>query len=116
MGGTEDTAFVLGPQYPQFTKLHEIRAPNPPSALVFVDESIQSVDDGYFAVQLEDLWMNSPTARHSRGAVFSFADGHAERWQWRALGAEQDWWAPDASAGLNTTADLRRLQNAVVEK
>ena len=24
-----------------------------------------------------------PADRHNRGACFSFADGHAERWRWR---------------------------------
>ncbi len=115
MGGTKDTAFVLDP-YPQFTKLHEIQRPGAPKALVFVDESIQSVDDGYFATELQNLWMNSPTTRHSRGANFSFADGHAERWHWRSLNTEQDWWAPATGAGVDTTADLRRLQDAVVER
>jgi prepilin-type processing-associated H-X9-DG protein len=80
-----------------------------------VDESIQSVDDCFFAVQLAQTWMNSPTVRHARGAVFSFADGHAERWKWLALSQEQDWWAPAVSAGVDSTADLRRLQNSVVE-
>ena len=116
MGGTEESDGVLGSQYPQYRKLSEILRPAPPNALVFVDESINSVDDGYFATQLQDTWMNSPTTRHSRGATFSFADGHSERWQWRGLNQEQDWYAPAVSGGVDSTKDLRRLQNAVVEK
>jgi len=116
MGGTEESDWVLGSQYPQYRKMQEIRHPDPPKALVFVDESINSVDDGYFATQLQDIWMNSPTIRHSRGATFSFADGHAERWQWRSLNQEQDWYGPAVSGGIDTTKDLRRLQNAVVER
>jgi len=115
MGGTKDTAFVLDP-YPQFVKMHDIQRPTAPKAVVFVDESIQSVDDGYFATQLQNLWMNSPTSRHARGANFSFADGHAERWRWRSLNMEQDWWANSLGGAVDTSADLRRLQDAVVER
>jgi prepilin-type N-terminal cleavage/methylation domain-containing protein/prepilin-type processing-associated H-X9-DG protein len=116
MGGSSDTAWVLGSQHPQFRKMSDIRRPSPALALVFVDESIQSVDDGYFATQLQQTWMNSPTVRHSRGATFSFADGHAERWSWRGLNTEQDWWAPAVSGGVDSTPDLRRLQRSVVEQ
>jgi prepilin-type processing-associated H-X9-DG protein len=28
-------------------------------------------------------WWDVPANRHNRGAVFSFADGHAERWHWK---------------------------------
>lgn len=116
MGGWEETDAILGSQYPQFKKLSDIHLPDPVKALAFVDESIESVDDGYFATQLLNSWMNSPTARHGRGAVFSLADGHAERWKWRALNREQDWWTPAVSGGVDSTADLRRMQQAVVEQ
>jgi len=115
MGGQDEFVSILGLQHPMFKKTSDIRQPSPAQALVFVDESINSVDDSFFATQLLTTWMNSPTVRHSRGAVFSFADSHVERWQWRALNQEQDWWAPAAAGGLNTTADLRRLQAAVAE-
>ncbi len=116
MGGTEETDFVLGSQYPQFHRTSDIVRPKPVNALVFVDESVNSVDDGFCAVQLQDTWMNSPTIRHQYGATLSFADGHAERWKWRALRQEQDWWAPARSAAGDSTPDLRRFQQAVVEK
>jgi prepilin-type N-terminal cleavage/methylation domain-containing protein/prepilin-type processing-associated H-X9-DG protein len=116
MGATDDYEYVLGPQYPLFHKLNEIRRPDPVNAIVFVDESVQSVDDGFFATQLQNQWMNSPTVRHSRGAIFAFADGHAARWQWRALRTEQDWWAPVVCGGVDSSADLRRMQDAVAER
>ncbi len=116
MGGTDETDFVLGTQYPQFHRTIDIQQPSPVNALAFVDESINSVDDGFFAVQLENTWMNSPTTRHNRGVTFSFADGHAERWKWRALNQEQDWWAPAVDPAGDSTPDLRRVQNAVVER
>jgi prepilin-type processing-associated H-X9-DG protein len=115
MGGTPEMDSILGSRFPIFRKMADIRHPDPAIALVFVDESVQSIDDGFFAVQMSQTWMNSPTARHLRGASFSFADGHAERWKWRALSAEQDWWAP-ASAMPNTLVDLQRLQAGVAEQ
>jgi prepilin-type N-terminal cleavage/methylation domain-containing protein/prepilin-type processing-associated H-X9-DG protein len=105
--GVIDTTYILN--YPMFKKASQINKPNPSAAVVFVDESIKTVDDGYFAVRLSAVWQNSPTIRHSRGATFSFADGHAETWHWRILNVEQDY-------NVNTSAsdpDLKRLQDAV---
>jgi prepilin-type processing-associated H-X9-DG protein len=116
MGGTKETDFVLGTEFPQFHRMSDIRRPDPVKALAFVDESINSVDDGFFAVQLQNTWMNSSTTRHAGGATFSFADGHAERWQWLGLKLEQDWWAPAVSAAGDSTLDLHRVQEAVVER
>jgi hypothetical protein len=113
MGATEETVFVLGETFMPFRKLSEIRRPDPVRALVFVDESINSVDDGFFAVQLQNTWMNSPTSRHHLGCVLSFADGHSERWKWQGVRGEQDWWAPAIGAALQ---DLRRMQEAVVQR
>ena len=64
----------------------EILLPPPAEAMTFVDESINTVDDGYFAVNYTyepTDWQNSPTVRHGNSGVFGFADAHAERWRWR---------------------------------
>jgi prepilin-type N-terminal cleavage/methylation domain-containing protein/prepilin-type processing-associated H-X9-DG protein len=105
-----DTSSALGPSYPPIRKVSEIKSPPPVGALVFVDESLNTVDDGFFLVFLDSgatQWPNSPTARHSNGASLSFADGHAERWKWKGITTEQ---------GLNAPAngsDLARVQRAV---
>ena len=57
--------------------------------------------------------MNSPTACHSQGGQFSFADGHAERRCWRVLNQEQDWWASAVGPGGDTSGDLKRWQDSV---
>ena len=89
--GSSDTSWVLSAKYPQYQKLSEVKNPSPSEAIVFVDESIETLDDGYFAVNVDlTQWQNSPTVRHGKSAVFSFADGHAERWQWKLLNREQD--------------------------
>ena len=112
--GVLSTEYVLGNQYPQYRKLNEILRPSPVDAITFVDESINTVDDGFFAVNAnEDGWQNSPTARHGKGGAFALADGHAERWQWRVLNAEQTWDATPTQYGADTTVDLQRVQQAV---
>ena len=113
MGGGPATDWILGSSFPQFKKMGEIRKPNPESALVFVDESINAVDDGFLATKLSAMWGNAPTARHSHGGTFSFADGHVERWGWRTLRIEQVSDTRPVFGGVDTTADLQRLQNAV---
>jgi prepilin-type N-terminal cleavage/methylation domain-containing protein/prepilin-type processing-associated H-X9-DG protein len=104
---------ILGTQFPEYTKLSQIHDPSPTEAIVFVDESINTIDDGYFAtLAVTTEWKNSPTSRHGRGGTFSFADGHSERWGWKTLNRENGLDAPTLFYG-NTTADLIRMQNAI---
>ena len=113
--GSPDTSWVLGPKYPQYEKLVEIKNPSPSEAMTFLDESLLCLDDGYFAVNATtpNEWQNSPTARHGKSGVLAFADGHAERWSWRAITVEQDLnWAVKRN-GVDTTVDLQRVQRAV---
>jgi prepilin-type N-terminal cleavage/methylation domain-containing protein/prepilin-type processing-associated H-X9-DG protein len=101
---------ILGPQYPDYTKLNQIVSPAPVNAFVFVDESINCIDDGYFAMLSDTTqWQNLPTVRHSKGGTFSFADGHAERWGWKTLNQEYGQFTPVG----NTLADLLRVQSGV---
>jgi prepilin-type processing-associated H-X9-DG protein len=88
--------------------------PAPTQAINFVDESINTIDDGYFALDLSTSdWQNSPTTRHMRGTQFGFADGHAEHWTWHAISTEQDLNAPVNNRGVNSLSDLVRIQDAV---
>ena len=112
-GAVEDTSWVFGGDYPPLRKISEIKSTPPVDALVFVDESLNTVDDCFFAIQLGSQvtqWQNSPTARHSNGAALSFADGHAERWSWRGISKEQ--FANDPVTE-DQAADLARMQNAI---
>jgi prepilin-type N-terminal cleavage/methylation domain-containing protein/prepilin-type processing-associated H-X9-DG protein len=121
--GVSDTSWVLGSEYPQYHKMTEIgRAvsgvpqPAPAEAMTFVDESIETIDDGYLAVNWANeptAWQNSPTARHGQSGVFSFADGHAERWRYRTLNRDQPLDCSTAGSP-NTLLDFRRLQRAVI--
>lgn len=72
-----------------FTRIEEIRKPPPAMAWVFIDEHEDWIDEGHFRVGTLPPVDNSailnelPGGRHNRGAVITFADGHAERHQWK---------------------------------
>jgi prepilin-type N-terminal cleavage/methylation domain-containing protein/prepilin-type processing-associated H-X9-DG protein len=113
--GVPSTVWVLGSAYPQYKKMTEILRPSPSEAMTFVDESIETVDDGFFAVNYNNHateWQNSPTVRHGKSGVLAFADGHSERWHWRVLNVEQGIYAPYAGPP-NTLVDLQRIWRAV---
>jgi prepilin-type N-terminal cleavage/methylation domain-containing protein len=104
----------FGPQYPMIKKMNQVTAPGPASAILFVDESQNTVDDSILGVVTND-WKNSPTVRHTRGAVFSFADSHSERWGWRGMNTEQSYDAPvyhTYNDGM--PMDFQRFLNAVI--
>ena len=117
MGGNRPD--VLNPNpgnilYPEYKKLNEITRPGSTDAMVFADESVNTIDDGNFAVESAmNQWRNSPTVRHGKGSTFSFADGHAERWGWRVLNVEQAKNIPLVVGAANSTADYQRTQKAV---
>ena len=108
--GTVNTAAVLA-AYPVFAKATAISNPNVSSALTFIDESILTLDDGLYFLQVVGVtkWSaNPPTARHGGGAAMAFADGHAEVWSWRSMTADLP-----VNATVANAADLQRVQNAV---
>jgi prepilin-type processing-associated H-X9-DG protein len=78
--------------------------------VLVVDQSLASVDDCDFGMGWTD-WRNCPTTHPSRGAAFSFADGHVERWQWVGLTQEQPIFTAVTPAAQ---PDFQRLLNAVV--
>ena len=115
VGGHPDQQSIFGTvqKTPIFNKFTDINTPSPSGCLTFVDESKETVDDGFFAVQAppSKTWQNSPTARHGKAAAFSFADGHAEAYRWKVLNVDQDLDQASASSkGGNSIDDLKRLQ------
>ena len=110
---TAGTVYAPSGGYSKFKKMSDIQKPSPTAALTFIDESINSIDDGIFFVNLNtpQTWGNSPTVRHSQGSVMSFADGHSERWKWNGLTVDQ---AGNVAAALGANFnDLQRLQRAI---
>lgn len=116
--GVSSTTWVLGSNYPMFKKMTDINKPGPTEAFVFIEESFLTVDDGYFAVKAPGnmIWQNSPTVRHGNACGLSFADGHAEIWRWRFLNQDQNLDAAVRVGGLDTSADLAKLQRAAAQQ
>ena len=74
---------------PSFKRFTEIRNPNTPQLIVFLDVHEDSILDSLFGIPTQEFWGDAktwwdlPANRHNQGCNFSFADGHAERWKWR---------------------------------
>lgn len=69
----------VNPRYPVRRKTSDIIDPDPSGALVLIDESTKTLEDGYFAIQVDNrVWQNDPSDRHNKGANLTFADGHSE--------------------------------------
>jgi prepilin-type N-terminal cleavage/methylation domain-containing protein/prepilin-type processing-associated H-X9-DG protein len=81
------TATLVHPGIVENKKFTDVKNPGPSSAIFFVDESSQTLDDGYFSILYNNgtpplSWGNIPGSRHGNGGDFSFADGHAEFHRW----------------------------------
>ena len=83
--------YINRPDNPGFQSFHKTFALvdlTPSEAFVFVDERDDSVDDGFFGLDMvHDYVRNLPSRFHSGSGVMTFADGHVEmhRWQSPAL-------------------------------
>jgi prepilin-type N-terminal cleavage/methylation domain-containing protein len=68
---------------PEYTESQMVKPP-PSQELVFLDESVQTLNDGYFFLGATgDQWIDVPSSQHSRGDNLCFADGHTEHWRWQ---------------------------------
>ncbi len=110
--GVFDSSSDLGAAYFMFKHISDINNPHPAAAAVFVDESQNTVDDSIYALTFT-TWKNAPTIRHSKGATFSFADGHVERWKWMGLAKENGYGV--TPVGTAQTADFQKLLGADVQ-
>jgi prepilin-type N-terminal cleavage/methylation domain-containing protein/prepilin-type processing-associated H-X9-DG protein len=81
----------ISPGYKVIKKLTDMVNPSPSMTWVLMDEREDSIDDGYFAVNMSGYpdqprtitWANYPAAYHGNSAGLSFADGHSEIKKWR---------------------------------
>jgi prepilin-type processing-associated H-X9-DG protein len=89
VNGWPELAPGLAPFLPTFKKFTEIANPPPTQLIVFMDVHEDSIYDSLFGIPTRQFWGDArswwdiPANRHSQGANFSFADGHAEFWKWR---------------------------------
>lgn len=83
-------AFTAG--YWQFKKMADLVRPGPSKTWVFLDEREDSINDGWFAVNMAGYdpsapgsftIVDYPASYHNGACGFAFADGHSEIKQWR---------------------------------
>lgn len=56
---------------------------SPSKCWLFVDEHEDSIDDGWFAVEmLSQAFVDLPASHHSGGTCLAFVDGHIEMKKW----------------------------------
>jgi prepilin-type N-terminal cleavage/methylation domain-containing protein/prepilin-type processing-associated H-X9-DG protein len=100
---------------PCWKKYTEIRRPIPNQLFVFIDEHPDTLLDAQFgnpagAPYWGPMWFDMPADRHSQGACLSFADGHAERWRWKAPMTFRGWGqVPDS----DEMPDFLRVQSGM---
>jgi prepilin-type N-terminal cleavage/methylation domain-containing protein/prepilin-type processing-associated H-X9-DG protein len=75
------------PNMKVYYKYSDMNDPGPAGTFVFVDEREDSINDGYFVVDMQGWSATNPRAQqivdypasyHNNAAGFSFADGHSE--------------------------------------
>ena len=73
-----------------YRKTSDMTDPGPASTFVFIDEREDSINDGYFVVDMAGYptepsrWkvVDYPASYHNQAGGLSFADGHAEIKKW----------------------------------
>jgi len=86
MNGSDYPTAPLG-QFSNPNKLSAINNPGPAMAFLFMDERADSINDGFFVVDMVDKNAqaqlgNIPANYHNGCSAISFADGHAEIHKW----------------------------------
>jgi prepilin-type N-terminal cleavage/methylation domain-containing protein/prepilin-type processing-associated H-X9-DG protein len=79
------------PQATTYRKLSEITRPSPAEALTFIDERIETINDGAFGMQYDfdenrpDGWVlrDKPAVVHRNAGNLVFADGHVDTHRWQ---------------------------------
>jgi len=98
-----------------YRRLAEITQPSPSDALVFVDERVDTINDGSFGMQWgfdekqPAAWVlrDKPALVHDRGGNLTFADGHVETHRWKDARTIS---APRNDAPMPGNADVLWMQ------
>ncbi len=91
MNGLEvlgQNAYWQSDAFVTFRTAADLNRGSPSALFVFVDEREDSINDGYFAGDLENsqgihTLVDFPGSYHNQSANLTFADGHAESHRWR---------------------------------
>ncbi|HVK57422.1 MAG TPA: type II secretion system protein [Candidatus Kapabacteria bacterium] len=73
------------PGFVTYAKVSQMVKLPPSNAVVYLDEREDSIDDGYYAINMDRArWelVNFPGSFHNRAGGLSFADGHMEIKKW----------------------------------
>jgi prepilin-type N-terminal cleavage/methylation domain-containing protein len=85
MGGISTQPNVINsPGWKLFVKMGQINNPVPSMAWVFIDEQADSINDGFFRVDMSTTssWADVPASYHGASGALSYADGHSEIRKW----------------------------------
>ena len=70
-----------------YRKTSDLTRPGPANLFVFIDESVSTLDDGFFVCNPSPnyvtKWVNAPGTYHANGSGMAYADGHAEIKVWK---------------------------------
>ncbi len=81
--GSINTSGARVSPYRLYIKYSSITAPQPSKAWVLIDEHGDSINDGFFWVNMSlNQWEDVPASYHGESGCLSFADGHAEIRMW----------------------------------
>lgn len=88
-GAGLDGGWAQGKSWRVFTKTSDMNDPGPTMSFVLLDEREDSINDGFFVVNMEAylniqnaVMVDYPASYHSGAAGFAFADGHSEIHKW----------------------------------
>jgi prepilin-type N-terminal cleavage/methylation domain-containing protein/prepilin-type processing-associated H-X9-DG protein len=85
---SQSGANVNNPNYKQYFKVVEVRAPS--QIFAFIEEHPNTISDGYFLNKpYSGQWIRLPASWHGGAANISFSDGHVETHLWRSASTKQ---------------------------
>ena len=107
-GPTDDITWGAQP-------LHQTsQIPGPSKTLTFIDESVNTLDDGHFLYTTDittyNNWLNIPGWRHQNGTVLTFADHHTEYWKWKGPEPASTYFGGGGITDPGELDDLQRLK------
>jgi prepilin-type N-terminal cleavage/methylation domain-containing protein/prepilin-type processing-associated H-X9-DG protein len=108
-------------------KLSDITSSQPGPAMTFVllDERPESINDGYFVVEMDGYspvqvgsaeLVDYPGIAHNRACGFAFADGHSEIHQWKDAVLNAPMPPKTTSYSANQAKDIRWMQDRCSHK